>query len=221
MTRRIASIQTEAVRASRAMSANGLRVVLLRSLLLSTLAWLSACQSVSLPGFGAAQAVAPKELPAAAQSQFETALAAQRAQQWPDAERQFSQLLEKYPYLSGPALNLALIYAQTQRPQLAEEYFKRALQINPVNSTAGDQYGVWLRGQGRFADAEAMYLETLARNADYADTHLNLAILYDIYLGKLPQALEHYQRYLELRGEDASPVQGWVADLQRRMQSAG
>ena len=51
------------------------------------------------------------------------------------------------------------------------------------------------------------------------ETHLNLAILYDLYMGKLPQALEHYQRYLELTSDEKSPVKGWVADLQRRMKA--
>jgi Tfp pilus assembly protein PilF len=183
---------------------------------------LGACQSLSLPSGGANDKVDTlKEIPAAAQAQFDAALAAQKAQQWSEAEQQFARLAEKYPQLSGPALNLALLYAQTQRPQLAEENFKRALQINPNNSAAGDQYGIWLRTQGRFDDAEAMYTQTLARHPEYADAHLNLAILYDIYLGKSAQALEHYQRYLELNNDESSPVRGWVAELQRRLPRAG
>lgn len=224
MTSRRACNNVVAATAARAFpppAARRLHTAFARGVLAGALVWLGGCQSVSLPGFGAREEVAPKEIPAAAQAQFDAALAAQRAQQWPEAERQYAQLLEKYPYFSGPALNLALICAQTRRPQLAEEYFKRALQINPGNAAAGDQYGVWLRTQGRLADAEAMYLQTLDRSATYADAHLNLAILYDVYLGRLPQALEHYQRYLELRGDQTGPVPGWVADLQRRMQSAG
>jgi hypothetical protein len=37
----------------------------------------------------------------------------------------------------------------------------------------------------------------------------------------LPQALEHYQRYVELTGDEKSPVRGWVAELQRRVKAAG
>lgn len=199
---------------------NGLFGVYLRPLLLAGAMLLSGCQMTALPGFGGSGS-APKEVPAAARTQFEAAVAAQRAGQLPEAEQQLIQLSEKYPYLSGPALNLALICAQTQRPQLAEEYFQRALRINPDNVAAGVQYGVWLRTQGRFADAEAAYLQTIGRNPDYADAHLNLAILYDLYLGKLAPALEHYERYLTLSGTTDGPVQGWVADLQRRLQSGG
>lgn len=178
---------------------------------------MAGCQM--LPGSGGAgEKAAP---PVAALGQFKEALEAQRAERWPDAEREYGQMLERYPYLSGPALNLALIYAQTGRPQLAEESFRRALTINADNTVAGDQYGVWLREQGRFGEAEAMYLQTLARDDACASAHLNLAILYDLYLENLPQALQHYQRYLELQGGEESPVQGWVIDLQRRIQKAG
>jgi Tfp pilus assembly protein PilF len=179
---------------------------------------LTACQSVSGKK-ETAKADVPAEVPAAAQAAFDNALTAQRAQQWPEAERQLKQLAEKYPQLSGPHLNLALLYAQTQRPQLAEESFKRALQINPNNIGAYNQYGIWLRTQARFADAEAQYRQALTKNPNSAETHLDLAILYDLYLGKLPQALEHYLRYLELAGDEKSPVHSWVADLQRRMKA--
>lgn len=189
------------------------------SLVIAALLALGGCQSLSVPGFGGD--AEPREIPAATRAQFETALAAQREGNWSEAERLHAQLLEENPRLSGPALNLALIYAQTQRPQQADEYFQRALKINPDNPVAGVQYGVWLREQGRLAEAETVYLQTIARDADCADAHLNLAILYDIYLGRLPEALEHYQRYAALKGDEQGPVPGWITDLQRRLQKGG
>lgn len=163
---------------------------------------------------------ASAEVPAAAQTLFDSAVAAQREQNWDQAEQQLKQLCEKYQQLSGPHLNLALLYAQTQRPQLVEAEFKQALQINPKNIAAYDQYGIWLRDQTRMQEAEAIYLQALERAPDHADTHLDLGILYDLYMGKLPQALEQYQRYLELTNDEKSPVHGWVVDLQRRLKSA-
>ena len=178
---------------------------------------LSACgMTTSKP----AQKNSAQEIPAAAQTLFDSATAAQRDQHWDQAERQLKQLIEKYPQLSGPHLNLALLYTQTQRSQLAEVEFKQALQTNPNNIAAYDQYGIWLRGQARLQEAEAIYLQALQRAPDHADTHLDLGILYDLYMGKLPQALEQYQRYLELSNDEKSPVHGWVVDLQRRLKSA-
>ena len=175
---------------------------------------LSACGSMS-----ATKSSTVSEVSEAAQSAFANAVAAQRAQHWDEAEQQFKELAEKYPQLSGPHLNLALLYAQTQKPELTEQHFKLALQINPNNLVIYDQYGIWLRQQARFQEAEAMYQQALARDANRAETHLNMAILYDLYMGKLPQALEHYQRYLALTDDEKSPVHGWVAELQRRMKA--
>lgn len=160
-------------------------------------------------------------VPPSVQAEFDTAVAAMQAKQWGEAEPRLQQLTEREPGLSGPFLNLALLYAQTQRPALAEQFFQRAIEVNPNNLAARNQYGIWLREQGRFREAEATYREALTRWADFPDAHLNLGILYDLYLGRLPEALQHYQRYLELRGAEETPVQGWVADLQRRLQSAG
>ncbi len=164
-------------------------------------------------------ASAGAEIPAAAQSLFDSAVAAQREQNWDQAEQQLKQLVEKYPQLSGPYLNLALLYAQTKRPQLAEAEFKRAITVNPGNFAAHNQYGVWLREQSRFTEAETIYLQVIEQAPDYADSHLNLGILYDLYMGKLPQALAEYQRYIELTGDEKGPVRAWVADLQRRLRT--
>ncbi len=162
---------------------------------------------------------APSEVPTAAQTLFDSATAAQREQHWDQAESQLKQLTEKYPQLSGPHLNLALLYAQTQRAEQAEAEFKQALQINPNNIAAYNQYGIWLRGQSRPQEAEAIYQQAIARAPEYADSYLNLGILYDLYMGKLPEALAQYQHYLELNNDEKSPVRGWVIDLQRRLKA--
>jgi Tfp pilus assembly protein PilF len=159
-------------------------------------------------------------VPAAAQADFDAAVAALRAQRWPEAEPKLQQLAERFPQLSGPSLNLALGYAQSEQPELAERHFQRAIEANPNNRAARNQYGIWLREQGRFRESEAAYLQALVRWPDHADSHLNLGVLYELYLGRLPEALQHYQRYLQLRGTE-TPVQGWAAELQRRLQSAG
>lgn len=181
------------------------------------IAALAACQT-SAPKSQTASGSA--EIPVAAQSLFNSAIAAQREQHWDQAESQLKQLVEKYPQLSGPHLNLALLYAQTQRQELAEAEFKQTLKVNPNNIAAYNQYGIWLRGQARMVEAEAIYLQAIERAPDNADTHLNLGILYDLHMGKLPQALAQYQRYLELSGDEKSPARAWVADLQRRLKAA-
>jgi len=164
------------------------------------------------------------EIPTSARNTFNSAVAAMHAKQWGEAESQLKSLIQAQPKLSGAYLNLALVYVETNRPSDAEAQFKKAIEVNPDNMVAHDQYGIWLRTQGRFKDAEATYLQALQRKPGHADTHLNLGILYDLYLGKSAQALEQYQQYLSLQGETAAPeaekVKSWVAELQRRNKSA-
>lgn len=158
------------------------------------------------------------EVPAAAQRDFDAAVAAMRQQQWSAAEQQFKALALAHPEFSGPPLNLALLAARAGRSDDAARYFEQAVAANGNNLMALNQYAIWLREQGRFTDAEARYQQALARWPDHADSHLNLGILYDLYLGNNAEALVHYQRYLDLVGETQTPVRGWVVELQRRNQ---
>ena len=70
---------------------------------------------------------------------------------------------------------------------------------------------------GDFRGAEEHYRACLAHVPSYKEAYLNLGILYELYLGKLTQALEAYRRYQRLAGEPDRKVQGWVIDLERRL----
>lgn len=193
------------------------------SLLLPLTLLLAACQLGGGPK--PAQPATAGDISPAAQNEFAAATAAMKAQRWSEAEALLQQVAHKQPNASGAYLNLALIAAQANRTDVAEAQFKKAIEINPDNLSARDQYGIWLRTQGRFRDAENVYLQTLQRRADRADTHLNLGILYDLYFGRSAQALTHYERYLALKGDDGNAdvgkVKSWVADLQRRNKAGG
>jgi Tfp pilus assembly protein PilF len=189
--------------------------------LAAALMLLAACSSAPSQDAetGSASTGKSAEVTTAARAEFDAGIAAMKAGQWPEAERQLAQVIRTQPNLSGAYLNLALVYVQTKRPAAdVDTQFKKAVEVNPANVSACNQYGIWLRTQGRFKDAEAVYFKALQANAAYADTHLNLGILYDLYLGNPAQALTHYEKYLALKGEaaDTGRVKSWVADLQRR-----
>jgi len=63
-----------------------------------------------------------------------------------------------------------------------------------------------------YKEARQEYLKCLAINPNDANVHYNLAILYDDKLNMNAKAIEHYQKYLELRpiGEDAEKVKTWM-----------
>ena len=128
-------------------------------------------------------------------------------------------LVENRPDLSGPCLNLALVYQHQKEPEPAEQYYRRALQANPYNLTAHNQFAIFLREQGRFRDAEQTYLQALTVWEAHPDTHRNIGVLYDMYMGDRLRALQHFNRYQDLTGADDLVVAGWIADLQRQLLS--
>ncbi|MDX1802374.1 MAG: hypothetical protein R3303_15690, partial [Marinobacter sp.] len=52
---------------------------------------------------------------------------------------------------------------------------------------------------------------------DAAELHYNLGVLSELYLLDLKTALTEYQRYQQLSGDDNHTVDGWIADLERRL----
>lgn len=183
----------------------------------------------SAPPPVAAQAVAPppttpaaKHEPSAAlKKQFAKAVSAMQDGKDKQAADLFTQIAKDYPQLASPHTNLGiLLFRQDHLPE-AEAAFKEALQRNDKDYVAANYLGMIYRMQGRFAEARAAYEQALAAKPDYAYAHLNMAILYDLYMGDLARALDHYQHYQQSVGDADQQLAGWLADLQQRMKSTG
>ncbi len=158
-------------------------------------------------------------VPATAQRLFQQAILAQKAKNYTKAEVLLQELTASYPQLSGPFLNLGLLYMATDKPEQAQEAFTHAIQANATNLAAYNQLGILARQQGQFERAEDYYLKALAVWPEHAQSHRNLGILYELYMGKLEPALSHYEQYQALLPEDDPQVLGWIADLKRRIAS--
>ncbi len=141
------------------------------------------------------------------------ALAAGRAQ---DAERGFRALVLSNPELGGPHANLGLIERQAGKLPEAAAEFELAVKANPQQPIYFNQLGITYRQQGLFAKAREAYERAIDLDPGYAAAHINLAILYDLYLRDNQHALEWYERYQALApGKDAT-VTKWIADLKNR-----
>lgn len=148
---------------------------------------------------------------------FKAAIDLLKQQQWSQAEQQLISLTENYPQYSGPWLNLAYLYHETDRNQEAEEAYQKAINANPRNINAYNELAILFREQGRFIESEQLYIQALSTWNDHPATHLNLAILYDLYMGRMDDALHHYRQYQSLQSEEDHKVKAWIADLQRRI----
>lgn len=160
----------------------------------------------------------PNNIPNRAQTRFDSAVKLLQNNKLAAAETQFSSLAKDHPSLSGPWLNLGLIHQRTERPESAKANFQRAIAANKTNLDAYNQLAILLREQGKFSEAEQQYLKALNVWPDHPASHRNLGILYDLYLGRLEEALEHYTRAQAL--EPKKPVRGWIADIKRRIAKA-
>jgi Flp pilus assembly protein TadD len=151
---------------------------------------------------------------------FEDAVVAMQNQRFADAEILLLELTAREPELSGPWANLGTVYLALDDPPAARVAFQRAVEINPDNCAAYNEMGVMSRQSGDFITAEANYLACVERVPDFREAYLNLGILYELYLGKLPEALAAYRTYQSLLEAPDHRVDGWVMDLERRLTSA-
>ena len=156
-------------------------------------------------------------IPRQAESLFKGAVDALNQQQCSIAEEKLTVLTKEYPEYSGPWLNLAYLYRETDRINLAENTYKKAIEINPRNIGAYNELAILFREQGRFIESETTYKKALSIWNAHPDTHLNLAILYDLYMGRMDDALHHYRQYQLVQSEEDHKVKTWIADLQRRI----
>ncbi len=148
---------------------------------------------------------------------FRAAVVAIQQKNWDFAESTLKQLTEKNPKLSGVHLNLGIVYRNKGNTEKAAEEFNRAINANMKNVDAYNQLAVLKREAGDFAAAESLYQKALGVWSFYPEGHKNIAILYDLYLGKPEQALPHYQAYQQLLSAPDKQVDSWIADVQRRL----
>jgi tetratricopeptide (TPR) repeat protein len=157
-----------------------------------------------------------QSIPSNVSELYQRALSAMQAEQWQQANDLFSQVIVLSPELSGSYLNQAIIAQKTQQLVLAQEKINQALKVNPISPYAHNLNGVLARQRGEFQVAEQSYLAALNSLPNYADAHLNLAILAELYQGKLVLAQQHYQAYLMIHQEDKQ-VQRWLAGLSLKL----
>ena len=100
----------------------------------------------------------------------------------------------------------------------AVEAWRQAVALNPEDPVAVNNLALALKEQNRFAEAADLLEQGVTRSPRVAELHYNLAVISELYLLDLDKALTHYRAYQDLAGEENSEVDGWIADLERRLQ---
>ncbi|MEW5755032.1 MAG: tetratricopeptide repeat protein [Pseudomonadota bacterium] len=186
---------------------------------LAPLVLLSACSAPAPKPVVTQEAETPKEQLRieAASAEFSKALKSMADKKYDQAEEQLLEMARQYPDLPGVYANLGILYTQTDRDKEAQESFQRALELKPNFPAVLNHLAYLHRTQGRFELALKTYEQALKIDPAYADTHLNLGILYDLYLMEPVNALRQYQIYVDMaRPPENDPVRKWVTDLSTR-----
>jgi tetratricopeptide (TPR) repeat protein len=155
-------------------------------------------------------------LPASEKAAFDRALWSAKAGRDQEAIDLFRQMSKDNPDIAIVYTNLGLLYLKKGDMEAAQKALEQSISLDPGDALALNHLGVALREQGKFQESQAAYLRAIKLDESYADAHLNLGILYDLYLQQLPRALQQYQRYQELTGGKDQAVAKWIVDLQRR-----
>ena len=128
------------------------------------------------------------------------------------------------PWVKSSLAELAKLkpvrYAKAERGDVALGQDVPALQAALLKAPGSvpllNQLGIAQRQLGQFEQARLAYEAAIAANASVPLPHLNLAILYDLYLGDVAKAQVSYQRFVELSPADATQLNRWLAELKGR-----
>lgn len=134
-----------------------------------------------------------------------------------DAETIFKSIIAKRPEFAGPWANLALINIKNNDLAKAQENLNQALARDPSMPQIYNMLGYIEKKKGNINKAIDYYLQAIAKKPDYAMAHYNVALLYDIYLQDLPDAITHYKRYLELDHNQDKVTADWVSELENTL----
>ena len=198
----------------------GLRMLSLASVILlaSGCASTGSTQSTANTASGSGDVVDGQQpvVPAPTQTLYEQAIAVMATGDFVDAELRLKEFLLQYQNYPGAYVNLAIIHASNGDDLAAEAAVNAALALDPDHHAALNQQGMLHRRNGKFIEAEAAYLKAVTSKPDYALAHYNLGVLNELYLQRLDAALQHFELYFELVGDDKQ-VERWIADLTRRV----
>jgi tetratricopeptide (TPR) repeat protein len=126
---------------------------------------------------------------------------------------------KKYPQLSGPDYQKARIYLNQGKLQQALTAVELSLKNNSRNYYSLNLKGVILKELGQFEQSREVYLTAIKIYPPYPNSHLNLGVLADIYMGELSLALIQYREYMKLVDNQDKTVANWILELERRIKA--
>lgn len=159
-------------------------------------------------------------IPASIVSKYQKALTLMNKKDWPQAQSLLDEVALAQPQLSGTYVNKAIIFREQGDFAQAQILLSKAISVNELNLYAHHIKGQIYRLQGDFIAAEKSYQAALAIWPKYAPAHLDMAILLELYRGRLIDAYHFYYSYIQLNKNDDEALR-WLAGLEIKIKRAG
>jgi Tfp pilus assembly protein PilF len=147
---------------------------------------------------------------------FDTAIKLLREEQFTQAIELLNKVIKRSQNNSAPYINIAIAYGKTDKPDLAEENLKQALEVNPDHPVALNEYALLYRRTGRYSEARELYERVVQKYPEFTPVRKNYGVLCDLYLNDAPCALEQYEIYSEANPKDEE-VKLWITTLKQRL----
>lgn len=147
---------------------------------------------------------------------FIAARKAYKNQRYQQTKTLLERIVKTDKSLAGPWVMMGHIALAEKDISAAETHFKKAINVNKLNVNAYIPLAKIYRQKGDFIRAQNIYEEALAVWKDFPEAHLNLGILYDIYLNDPLQAQQHMEAYQFLTGYEDSTVKEWLEEVRSR-----
>ena len=135
------------------------------------------------------------------------------------AVKEFEKALKLFPESPRERLNYGLSLIRAAR---VEEGIAQLLEVQKVAPEIPHTWfnlGILFKKRADYEGALHQFQKMVELVPDEPISHYNLGVLNDLYLQRLDAALQHYERYQELAGEDKQ-VTKWIVDLKRRISAA-
>jgi tetratricopeptide (TPR) repeat protein len=132
------------------------------------------------------------------------------------AKQKLGVITKKDESLSGPWSMLGDIAIEEKQFKLAASHYKKSIEITRDNVNAYTGLAKAQRLMGEYNVAQNTLEAALQLWPDFPEAHLNLGILYDIYLNKPKQAQMHMEAYLYLTDYKNKLAETWLEEVRSR-----
>ena len=173
-----------------------------------------------VPALGHVEAETPVARPSISAGRAEEELVSTivmlKEREFRQAEAHLEEIVKVRPDLVEAHFNLGWTRLNLGKCKESIVALQDGLKLKPLEVSALNLLAICQRMLGKFAEAERIYQQALVAAPDNAKLHLNIGVLYDLYLFRPELALVHYRRYQALQNEPDARVAGWITLIERK-----